>query len=168
MSTLKERLIEFDKLSYAKNVEPIYNYDNFAKKFINWKTWTLTGYNNSNEEICKVSKSETDNATKYIKFLNKLYDKNYKISNDSINYVRNHPDKFMNESLENMLSDSQKKNYFTQYCEIAYLNDHENNKIHFTLQDIIDMKTIEENYKSLFCERLGITIEYFNNKLNLY
>ena len=168
MSTLKERLIDFGNLPYAKNVKPTYNYDNIAKKIINWKTWTLIGHNNSNQEICKVSKSETDNGTKYIKFLNELYDNKYKISNDSINNVRNHPDKFMDESLENMLSDSQKKNYFTQYCEMAYLYDDENNKIHFTLQDIIDMKTIDENFKILFCERLGITIYYLKKKLNLY
>lgn len=167
MSTLKERLFEFSNLPYAKNVIPTYNYDNFAKKMINWKTWILTGYNNDNQEICQVSKSESDNGTKYIKFLNELYDHKYKINNQSIKNVHNHPDKFMDESLENMLSNNQIKNYFTQYCEMAYLY-YNKNKIHFTLQDIIDMKNMSLEYQLIFCERLGITIDYLNKKLNLY
>ena len=168
MNTLKERLIEFSKLPYAKDVKLTYIYDNFAKKIINWKTWILTGYNDLNEEICKVSKSETDNATKYIKFINELYDHKYKIHKDTITNVANHPDKFMDESLEKMLNDSQKKKYFTQYCELSYLYDNNNNKIYFTQNDIINMKNIEYEYQLLFCERLGITIDYLKKKIELY
>ena len=168
MSTLEKRLEEFDKLPYANYVTASYSYDNFGKKMINWKTWTLKGYNNNNHLICEVYKSESDNGTKYIKFLNELYDYNYKISNDSISTIRNHPDKFMDESLEKMLNDSQKKKYFTQYCELSYLYDNNNNKIYFTQNDIINMKNIEYEYQLLFCERLGITIDYLKKKIELY
>ena len=168
MSTLEKRLEEFDKLPYANYVTASYSYDNFGKKMINWKTWTLKGYNNNNHLICEVYKSESDNGTKYIKFLNELYDYNYKISSDSISTIRNHPDKFMDESLENMLSDSKKKQYFTDYCKMAYLKDNNSVRISFNEYDIISMKSKSDYYKSIFCKRLGITMSYLNNKLSLY
>ena len=166
-STIENNLLNhFDQLNDASDIKLSYQYDNIAKKAIGWRTWTLDGYYNGSH-LVHVWESETDNGTKYIKFLNQLYENNLKTTNNLISTVRNHPDGFIKESLEDNLSDSQKKHYFLEYCKMAYLYI-EGQKFHFTEQNLIDMKNMSNEIKELFCLRVGITLSYLNNKLNLF
>jgi hypothetical protein len=166
-NTIENNLInQFNHLNSVSDIKLSYQYDNFAKRAIGWKTWTLDAYYNGSC-LVHVWESESDNGTKYIKFLNQIYEKNFKTTHNLIYTVRNHPDGFIKESLEDNLSNSQKKYYFLEYCKMAYLYV-EGKKLNFTEQNLIDIKNMSNEVKELFCLRVGITLEYLNKKLNLF
>lgn len=160
-------LDNFTNLNDASNVNLSYQYDNIANRTIGWKTWTLDGYGNNNSHEVSVWKSERENGTKYIKFLNEMYDKNYKMTFDLIEKVRYHPDGFIRESLEDSLSTSDKRYYFLEYCKKAYLCI-DNRNVHFTENHLKELKNKSEQVKILFCLRIGITLPYLNKKLELF
>ena len=167
MADIESNLLNsFAHLNDASDVKLSWKYDNFGKQMIGWKTWTLDGYGNNSHQV-SVWKSESDNGTKYIKFLNEMYDKNFKMNSDLISKVRNHRDGFIKESLENSLSTSDRRYYFLEYCKKAYLHI-DNRYVYFNEDHLRELKNKSEQVKILFCLRIGITLPYLNNKLSLF
>ena len=168
MEDIESNLLnKFSGLDDASDVKLSYQYDNIANRAIGWKTWTLDGYGNNNSHQACVWKSERENGTKYIKFLNEMYDKNYKMTFNLIEKVRYHPDGFIRETLEDSLSTSDRRYYFLEYCKKAYLKIN-NENVHFTENHLKELKHKNEQIKILFCLRIGITLSYLNKKLELF
>ena len=168
MQDIENNLLnKFSDLDDASNVILSYKYDNFMNQAIGWKTWTLDGYGNNNSHEVSVWESERENGTKYIKFLNEMYDKKYKMTFDLISKVRNHPDGFIRESLENSLSISERRYYFLEYCKKAYLRI-DNRYVYFNEDHLKELKHKNDEVKKFFCLRIGITLSYLNEKLLLF
>lgn len=168
MADIESNLLNsFAHLNDASDVKLSWKYDDLGKQMIGWKTWTLDGYGNNNSHEVSVWKSEKENGTKYIKFLNEMYDKNYKMTFNLIEKVRYHPDGFIRENLEDGLSTSERRYYFLEYCKKAYLHI-DNRYVYFTEDHLRELKNKSEQVKILFCLRIGITLPYLNNKLSLF
>ena len=158
MDNLENKLL---KIQYFKNIHNIsmnYEFENNLNRIMGIRKWKLTAFDINNNEICNVFDCEKNNCIKYIKFINKINNKNFKITNDLIIKIKNDKRKFIDENIENKLFNTQKKKYFLEYCKEAGFN----------INDIHNIKNKSNNFKILFGLRLGIDLESLNSKLELF
>lgn len=52
------------------------------------RIWTLQAFDNSNNILCEVTQKESNNFIKYVKFIKKVSDLEYKLSREQINQIR--------------------------------------------------------------------------------
>lgn len=52
------------------------------------KVWTLQAFDNPNNMICEVTQKESNNFIKYVKFIKKVSDSGYKLTQDQLNQIR--------------------------------------------------------------------------------
>lgn len=55
---------------------------------IGFRTWTLFACDQNGHEICRVSEKRSNNALKYVDFINHLVARGYKLSRDQRHYLK--------------------------------------------------------------------------------
>ena len=83
-----DNLIEVFKIDFYHN-----------NAFWGFRKWTLVAYNNNNEIICSVDKSESNNYLKYVRFIQELKKLGYKLTESQKDRFKSGEKNFMNKSL---------------------------------------------------------------------
>ena len=117
-----------------------------------FRTWTLYASDQNGKEICRVSEKRSNNALKYVDFINNLVYRGYKLSRDQRHYLK------YDQGLGFMDPVYLKFVTYGNLVEIVQLAG-------FTENEVRESRNKPERIQQLFAERLGLEYEELRNCL---
>ena len=146
-------------------VNHIKKYHNGGVKILGYsvpytKTWTLEGYDDSNNLIIKVDKNERHNYLKYAEFIKQLKLKGYKLKPEQMKEIKDEllDRKFLPYARFDDLIEIAGRVHLTKCDNIYQTIDIDSNYIY-------SIKNFDYNTKCCIAEQLGLTIEELNEIL---
>ena len=109
---------------------------------IGFRNWTLTGFDENNNIICSVDKSDNNNYLKYVRFIIALKEKGYKLRECDRLQLKSGEKSFL---MKKFLSKATKKDFY----KIGKI-------VGFTPQYIDDINNKSDEEKLYFAEIVGL------------
>lgn len=119
--------------------------------FIGFRTWTLKAYDENNNVICTIDKSDKHNYLKYVRFIVALKEKGYKLRECDRKQLKSGEKNFL---IKSFISQANR----TDLYEIANIAGYSNDYI-----DNIKTKSLQEQH--VFAEMVGLEFEEFKDNL---
>ena len=119
--------------------------------FIGFRTWTLKAYDENNNVICTIDKSDRHNYLKYVRFIVALKEKGYKLRECDRKQLKSGEKNFL---IKSFISQANR----TDLYEIANIAGYSNDYI-----DNIKTKSLQEQH--VFAEMVGLEFEEFKDNL---